>query len=50
MWWENVLGNGGQRGGRYRAYGCVGDVGLYPKSRGKLLKDISRVGLGWVQW
>lgn len=31
--------------GPCRACGCVEDVGLYPKSRGKLLKDGSSVGL-----
>lgn len=36
--------------GPRRACGCVEDVGLYPKSRGKLLKDERRVGLEGGHW
>lgn len=36
--------------GPCRAYGCVEDVSLYPKSRGKLLKDVRRIGLEGGQW
>lgn len=47
---ESVLGSGGQKGGQggpCRVYGCAEYMGLYPKSGGKLLKDVSRIGLEW---